>query len=374
MSTWIHTPEELRHFVASLEGCRAVALDSESDSLHHHFEKVCLVQIATDRGDARLVDPLAVRAMDALAGVLADPTVLKVFHGADYDVTTMKRDFGFRFENLFDTMIAARFVGATEFGLQALLRAELGVELSKESQKDDWSRRPLTPVQEAYALADVQHLLELQGRLAGRLQELGRLAWVQEECAAVAKLEAARRRGDAEAYQQIKGARALSPRCLAILREVYAWRETRAAATDVPAFKILSSETLLALAQKPPRSAADLAAVRGVPSRVRADPKPLLGAIARAEAIPANELPSISRPVRPRIPEVVRKRGEILKKWRRSAAEALGLDVSIILPQRLLDRVAERAPREPAALAEIEGIRRWRIETLGRGIVDALVS
>ncbi|MFI5184896.1 MAG: ribonuclease D, partial [Vicinamibacteria bacterium] len=110
MSTWIRTPEELRLFVASLDGCRALALDSESDSLHHHFEKVCLVQIATDGGDARLVDPLAVSTMDALSNVLADPAVLKVFHGADYDVTTMKRDFGFRFLNLFDTMIAARFV------------------------------------------------------------------------------------------------------------------------------------------------------------------------------------------------------------------------------------------------------------------------
>jgi len=374
MSPWIRTPEELAHFVASLDGCRALALDSESDSLHHHFEKVCLVQIASDRGDARLVDPLALNTMDALANVLADPAVLKVFHGADYDVTTMKRDFAFRFENLFDTMIAARFVGATEFGLQALLRAELGVELSKDSQKDDWSRRPLTPTQEAYALADVQHLLELQARLAARLQELGRLAWVQEECTAVAGLDAARRRNDPEAYQQIKGARALPPRALAILREVHRWRESRAAATDVPAFKILSSETLLALAQKAPHSPADLASVRGVPQRIRADPKPLLEAIATGEAIPANELPSIPRPVRPRVPEVVSQRVEILKTWRRGAAKAFGLDVSIILPQRLLDRVAERAPREPAALAEIDGIRRWRIEALGQGIVDALVS
>ena len=227
---------------------------------------------------------------------------------------------------------------------------------------------------EAYALADVKHLLELQARLAARLQELGRLAWVQEECEAVAGLDAARRRNDPEAYQQIKGARALPRRALAILREVHAWREARAAATDVPAFKILSSETLLALAQKAPRSTADLAAVRGVPPRLRADPKPLLEAIAKGEAIPESELPSIPRAMRPRVPEVVSKRVEILKTWRRAAAMAFGLDVSIILPQRLLDRVAERAPREPAALAEIDGIRRWRIEALGRGIVDALVS
>jgi ribonuclease D len=372
MTTWIRTPEELQGFVASLSGCRALALDSESDSLHHHVEKVCLVQVATDRGDACIVDPLAVRAMGALSGILADPAVLKVFHGADYDVTTMKRDFGFRFENLFDTMIAARFAGATEFGLQALLRAELGVELSKESQKDDWSRRPLTPVQEAYALADVQHLLALHHRLEGRLVELGRLAWVREECAAVAALDAARRRNDPDAYQQIKGARALPGQGLAILRELHGWREARATATDTPAFKILSSETLLALATKPPHSAAEVSSMRGLSGRLRAEPQPILDAVTRGEAVPADQLPSIPRGERPRVPEAVRKRVELLKTWRRAAAASLGLDVAIVLPQRLLDRVAERVPREPAALAEIEGFRRWRIEALGAGIVATL--
>src|SRR4029453_5331053 len=111
------------------------------------------------------VDPLAGEDMSALAPLLADPGIVKILHGADYDVTTLKRDFGFRFASLFDTMIAARFLGLPEVGLQAVARAELGVELSKESQKDDWSRRPLTPVQEAYALADVQHLIPLHTRL-----------------------------------------------------------------------------------------------------------------------------------------------------------------------------------------------------------------
>ena len=374
MTTWIRTPEELRRFVLGLDGCRALALDSESDSLHHYFEKVCLVQIATDRGDACLVDPLAVRDMASLGPVLADPRVLKVFHGADYDVTTMKRDFGFRFENLFDTMIAARFSGSNEFGLQALLRAELGIELSKDSQKDDWSRRPLTPIQEAYALADVQNLLTLQGRLADRLTGLGRLAWVQEECTAVATLEAARRRNDPDAYQQIKGARALTPRGLAILRELHLWRETRAAATDTPPFKIIGSETLLAMATKPPHTIQDMATVRGLPGRLRADPSPLLEAVAKGEGVPESQLPSIPRGERPRVPEAVRKRVDALKVWRRNAAVAMGLDVSLILPQRLLDRVAERVPRKPEDLAEIEGIRRWRVDALSAGIVATLLS
>src|SRR5438105_12202752 len=158
MTRWIRTPAELADLVASLQGRPAVALDTESDSLHHHREKVCLVQVGVEEG-GWLVDPLAARDLSALAPLLADPAVVKVLHGADYDVTTLKRDFGFAFAGLFDTMIAARFLGLPEIGLQALLRREFGVTLTKESQKDDWSRRPLTAAQEAYALADVAHLI-----------------------------------------------------------------------------------------------------------------------------------------------------------------------------------------------------------------------
>jgi ribonuclease D len=141
---WVRTPEALVALARTLEGCRAIGLDTESDSLYHHFDKVCLLQLATDRGEAVLVDTLAVRDLSPLAPALADPALVKVLHGADYDVSTLKRDFGFAFASLFDTMIAARLLGKSEVGLAALARDELGVVLSKDSQKDDWSRRPLT--------------------------------------------------------------------------------------------------------------------------------------------------------------------------------------------------------------------------------------
>jgi ribonuclease D len=371
---WVRTPGELERLVASLAGCRTVALDSESDSLHHYFEKVCLVQVATERGEACLIDPLALDGLGALGPVMGDPGIVKIFHGADYDVTTMKRDFGFRFEGLFDTMIAARFLGIAQFGLQALLRSEFGVELSKASQKDDWSRRPLAPVQEAYALADVAHLLALHARLAHRLVAAGRLHWVQEECAAVAALEPARRRNDPDAYQKIKGARALPPRGLAALREMVAWREERAAAGDVPPFRILSSETLLALASSRPRAASALASVRGLPRWLRADPRPLLDAVERAEALPEAVLPRITRDQRPALPEPVRRRIARLRDWRSREGERLGLDISLLLPQRLLDRVAEKSPGSLPELQEIPGIRRWRVEALGPQMLAALVS
>ncbi len=128
---WVRTPESLARLARSLEGCRAIGLDTESDSLYHHFEKVCLVQLATDRGEAFLVDTLAVRDLSPLAPAMADPALVKVLHGADYDVTTLKRDFGFAFASLFDTMIAARLLGRSEIGLAAVARDELGVTLTQ---------------------------------------------------------------------------------------------------------------------------------------------------------------------------------------------------------------------------------------------------
>jgi ribonuclease D len=235
------------------------------------------------------------------------------------------RDFGLRFAGLFDTMIAARFLGLSGVGLQALARSELGIELSKDSQKDDWSRRPLTPVQEAYALADVRHLIDLQRRLAERLREKGRLDWVLEECEGVAGLEAARRRRDPDAFLAIKGAGHLSRRGLAVLRELHTWRERMAEATDRPPFKILPNETLLGLAAHPPRSASELARGR-LPARLKAQAPALFEAVARAQAAPEPDLPYPPVHERPTLPPLVRRRIEALRAWRTVEAACLELD------------------------------------------------
>lgn len=374
MAPWIRSAEELKRFLTSLDGCRAIALDSESDSLYHHVEKVCLVQLAAEAGQLALIDTLAFKDLAALGRWLADPDMLKVLHGADYDVTTMKRDFGVGFAGIFDTMIAARFLGLPAVGLQALARSELGIELSKASQKDDWSRRPLTPGQEEYALADVRHLIALQRRLAERLQEKGRLDWVMEECEVVANLEPARRRRDPDAYQSIKGARRLSRRGLAVLRELHLWRERLADATDRPPFKILGNDTLLALAEKPPRGRDELDRVRGFTSRMKVEGQAILDAVKRGQGAPERDLPNLPATRRPALPEAVRARIEALRIWRTAEASRLALDPSVVLPQRLLERVAEAAPRDEKALTEVEGLRRWRARSFGPALLGALTS
>ena len=368
---WIRTPEALARLADAIRGGRALALDSESDSLYHHFDKVCLLQIATEGGAAYLVDPLVLKDQSPLAPFMADPGITKVLHGADYDVTTLRRDFGFSFARIFDTMIAARFLGLPEIGLQSVARRELGVELSKSSQKDDWSRRPLNPTQEAYALADVQHLLPLHARLEAQLRAVGRLAWVEEECAAVAALEPARRRREKDAYQRVKGARRLKPRALAILRELFAWRETRAEETDLPAFKIAGNETLLALAAAAPRTRGDLAQAR-VNGRLLDHAAALLAAVKRGLALAETDLPSVPREPRPVVSDDVRRRTDALRDWRKKEAEAQKLDPSVILPQRLIDRLADAAPRDTPALERVLGLRRWRIEAFGAALVRAI--
>jgi ribonuclease D len=368
---WIRTKEALEDLARSLEGCRAIGLDTESDSLYHHREKVCLVQVATDGGDAYLVDSLAVD-LAPLATAMASPRLVKVLHGADYDVTTLKRDYGFRFEALFDTMLAARLLGRTELGLLAVARDELGVTLSKTNQKDDWSRRPLTPQQEAYALADVTHLVELRARLEAKLAAAGRLSWLREECDAVAALEPLARRRDPDAYLGVKGARRLAPRALAALRELHAWRERRAEETDTPAFRILGNETLVRLAEALPGDAAGLRAVSGVLPRLQRQADEILAAIRRARELQEAELPAPPRAVRPVVSDATLKRIERLKAWRARKGQELALDGSVLLPQRLIEKLAETAPADLAGLGAVEGLRRWRVEAFGGEIVAAV--
>jgi ribonuclease D len=370
---WVRTADDVLRLAEALGRTSALALDSESDSLHHHREKVCLIQLADDAGRSWLVDPLAVRDLSALAPVIADPRVRKILHGADYDVTTLKRDFGFAFAGIFDTMIAARFVGLPAVGLQAVALGELGIALSKDSQKDDWSRRPLTDQQERYAREDVRHLLALQARLEAKLVELGRLDWVREECDAVAALPPAQRRHDQDTWQKMKGLRQLPARAREIARRIHAWRETVAEATDVPAFKILNTDTIFAMAKTPPRAEADLRSYRGIYPRFREHAPALIESIAQALASSERDWVALTvSPKPPPVPPATKARIDALRAWRTTEGARLGLDISIVLPQRLLERVAEASPRTLQDLSRVEGLRRWRVDALGASMLAAL--
>jgi len=185
-------------------------------------------------------------------------------------------------------------------------------------------------------------------------------------------MEGARTARDPEGWLRIKGVRRLSRRQQAIARDVWAWRETLAESTDIPAFKLMSAETILELAEHTPADEAAVAKVRGLTPRLRAQAASLLAALERARALPESELP-VPPPANPRSnpSEATRKRTEALRAWRVKAGAQLGVDISVVLPQRLLEKVAEAAPRRREDLLAIPGLRRWRVDALGDQMIAA---
>jgi len=370
---WIRTPEELDALVQSLRGAKALSIDTEADGLHHYPVKLCLVQVADDRGRGHLVDPLALPTLEPLGPFFADAGVVKVLHAADNDLGYLKRLFGFSVANVFDTAIAARFLGVTSLSLDGLLRDFIGVDPGPSRQKDDWSKRPLSPAQETYALNDVLHLLPLRERLLEALRAKGRELWVEEECAAVAAMPAPEKAPDPDAYMKLKGAKDLDGRGLAVLRELHQARETLAVKVDRPPFMILGNEVLVALAALKPRDSNAILTVKGCTVNVvRRAGEAILAAVERGLAVPDAELPMRRSNPRPRPSGAVQRRSEALRAWRVDVAKLVELDGGVIFPQRLIDRLAHEPPRTLEDLARVEGVGRWRAGLFGAELLRRL--
>lgn len=335
---------------------------------------MCLLQIADPEGRAFLVDPVALGDLSALAPLMADPRIEKVFHDAGNDVADLKRDFSFAFASVYDTQVAAQFCGRKYLGLEALLKAELGVPLFKirDIQRCDWSRRPLTPAHERYAAEDVLHLLALRDRLRAELREIGRESWAAEECGEISRTPPSEPRQAAD-FLKVKGTRDFTLRELAVLRELVEFREGLARRQDVAPFRILPDMGLLALAARRPRDRESLGPIRGLPASFRNHrAEEILGAIRRGESVPEDRLPQRPRPERTRVGRGVVFRIGRLKAWRLKAAEKVKLDPGLVLPQRLIGKIASDSPTDPEALVAIPGVQRWRVEAFGPGILDAL--
>ncbi|MFA5029086.1 MAG: HRDC domain-containing protein [Candidatus Methylomirabilota bacterium] len=370
---WVRTNEALAGMAAHLANASIIALDTESDSLHHFPEKVCLLQIAHPDGSVYLVDPLALSDLTSLGAICADPAIRKVLHGASYDVASLKRDFAFRFTGLTDTMVAAQLLGLAKLGLSDLLTCTFGIAACPSRQKDDWARRPLSAEQEIYAAADVRNLIPLHERLLDEIRNAGREAWLTEECAALEEIPASLRVFDPDGFLSLKGARELDGSSLSVLRALFAAREEWAHAFGRPPFRLLGAEAMLAIAREKPRTPAALLCLPGcTPKVVDRLGTQILAAVAEGLSLPASRHPVIPRRERPRMLPAVQRRVESLIAWRVVAAERLKLDPGVLLPRRLIERLAEAAPSSPADLLLIDGIRRWRVASLGSEILAVL--
>lgn len=356
-----------RKLLGEAQGAGSIVVDTESDSLYHYHQKICLIQIATEAGSAYLLDPLEGFPVEALRGLLENAALTKVFHGADYDIALLKAKASIGIRNVYDTMIAAKFLGRTEVGLQATLRDELGLTISKGNQKDDWSERPLSAEQQQYALTDVNHLLDVVARQRAGLEEKRRFHWVLEECQSLETLSGLPEKADPrEVFRDVKGVSSLSPRALAVFRELIACREEIAAEIDLPPFRIAVNEALLSLARAEKDAGREAVAAN---IRRREFTDRFQEALARGLSVPETDLPVLERGRRIELPLAQQRRVAALKEWRKAAATRVGLELSLVIPQRLIDRIAEANPSSLAELSAIDGLRQWRVEAFGEEIL-----
>lgn len=361
---------EFSEHLLDLSRAPRLAFDTESDPFHRYYEKVCLLQFSTESADYFL-DPLTHGMPDPIRALLSDASRTLVIHGADYDVRSLKHSFQLRLGKVVDTSIAAQLLGLPLIGLKNLLEGELGIVIDKKEQRSDWGQRPLTRAQLDYARQDTRDLLALAARLESRLQDLGRYAWLEEECALLLDRELKARTFDPEGFRKIKGSKALGIKGTGALRALYGWREQRAMAEDVPPFRVIRNELLLALAQladRGPLTPADLKSIKGVPKWI--DHRVLLEVMARGISESPPRPVSGSRPARPSAE--VQKRTDKLRAARIEWAQALAIDPGVLLPSSALERIAELPPQQLEKLHEVQGLTRWRAELLAPRILQAL--
>ena len=367
---WIETLPRLEGSVRILGHATIIGVDLEADSMYHYFEKVCLLQIATESA-SYVMDPLALRDLSALRPVFSNPRIRKVFHGADYDIRSLYRGFRLEVENLFDTQLACKFLGLRETGLEALLRSRFHVELNKKYQRADWSQRPLPREMVEYAAMDGRYLIPLAHMLEKELEEKGRLSWVEEECQFLSKVRFPPPSQD-PLYLRVKGASLLDPRSLAVLKALLEFREAQAQKSDLPPFKVLGSEALLELAMKKPLRLEEMETGKALSGKlIHRYGTRLLQEIHRAMTIPGKDLPVYPRKKWTDLPSPARKRVKALKTWRDIRAKDLGMEPGILLNNALINDLALKNPRSLEEIGEIPGLKKWRLTHFGREILAA---
>jgi ribonuclease D len=331
----INTQAQLAAFLPVIRSAAWLALDTEADSLHAYPEKVCLIQVSTTEGD-RLVDPLADLDLTPFLDALGGREL--IFHAADYDLRLLRKHHEFTPSVIFDTMLAARLLGERQFGLGSLVEKFLGVTLDKGSQKADWAQRPLTPKMEIYARNDTHHLKPLETRLKAELSAKGRLAWHQESCARLI-VECSRPVVvDEDSIWRIKGSTFLDRGALAVLRELWHWREREALAANRPPFFVLAHEKLVeisaAVAERKPVD--HLVPIRMHPRRKET----LFAAIRAAQALPMDKFPEKIRLRSRRPTEAEFRRFREIERRRDHQAHLLGIDPTLIAPKSVLGDLA----------------------------------
>jgi ribonuclease D len=367
----INTRNGLENFVGTLQNEKAVGVDLEADSMYHFKEKVCLIQMAATNVNA-VIDPLAIKDLSALKPIFKRSDICKIFHGADYDVRSLYRDFRITIHNLFDTELASRFLGFSETGLEAVLKKKFAVTLDKKFQRKDWSRRPLPPAMIAYAAEDAGYLLPLAQSLKAELDEKNRLGWVYEECESLSKVRPSTANNQ-PLYMNFKGAGKLDSRSLAVLEALLHFRREVARRKDKPLFRIFGNRSLLELAGKKPLNLKQLEKTGELSAKqISMYGREMLTAIHGAMKLAAAELPVYPRKKAPRVSLAVTARVKALRNWRDKQAQKLAIDPALICTKALISSIAVQRPLKFSQLAAIKEMKNWQRKEFGQDIVEVL--
>jgi len=342
---WVDRQDKFDHMVAELSAQPRIAVDTESNSLHAYRERVCLIQFSTDKKDY-VVDPLVLQDLSSLTPLFATPQIEKIFHAAEYDLLCLKRDFGFEFANLFDTMQAARTLGYAFVGLDNILAEKFGVKIDKRHQKADWGARPLTSAQVDYARFDTHYLFQLRDQLELELREKGRWELALEDFALACNVAEPKEKNGDSAWRRFAGRKDLSTRELTIVSELCVCRDHIAEKLDRPVFKVISDDILLDIARKLPEKDVDLAGIGLSTRQINLWGRDILTAARRGVEAPLVKREQIKRPN-----DALLKRLEKLKVWRKKIAKEMSVESDIVLPKILVNSLAENPPKN---LQELE--------------------
>lgn len=356
----------------SFAGERVIALDTEASSFHRFRESVCLVQLST-RSRTFLVDPLSLPDLSPLGRLLADPGMEVVIHDADYDLRILAKHHGIRVENVFDTLVAAELVNEPEIGLAALLGKYQGLQIDKRFQKADWSKRPLPQPMLEYAAGDTSHLIALRDILEEKLRAKGRWEWAEEEFALLTDAPFNLPVNDEPAFLRMKGAKTLKPHELAILRELFQWRDGIAEKQDRASFMILGNDVILSLATDPPKGMKDILQRKGVNERViERYGIAIMAAVQRGLDLPKEEWPRVPKGKRWQRDDDYEHRLKRLKQTRDQLTTDHDLRPGIVAANQLLMDIARTLPGDLDALAALPGMRRYQVKHFGEGLLKAL--
>ena len=364
----------MERLIQGIGAAERVALDTEADSLHNYFEKVCLVQLSF-AGQHYLVDPLCGLDLNGLSKALADKPL--ILHGGDYDLRMMRASMGFRpRREAFDTMIAAQLLGFEQIGLAALIERYFNITIGKAGQKSDWSRRPLSESQLRYAINDTRFLEELADRMHGELSARGRVEWHRESCRAMVESTGRDHARDPENAWRIKGAGRLTRRQLAYLRELWRWRDQHARSANLPAFRVLGNPEILGLvrwAESHPGVPLDQGPK--LPRNItRAPLTTLQEAIARVVGMDETAWPEPRKrdqdaPRNDCIEEINTLRAECAQ-----IARELEIAASTLAPRAALEAIARSRPRTVDEIMKTGGLLCWQAELVQGAVEKCLHS